>query len=84
MQKKYVSKKWTAFLLSLILVVGSFPINAVALESDTSVDSTNQVGICYNNQCLVGYYNISDARKHFRAAPTAYEVLFCLCKSITF
>lgn len=88
MQKIFVSKKWIAFLLSLILVVGSLPINAIALESDTAIDSTTPNDSSewiadsqeYTDKEVIGeIVEVTSLReenvKHFRLADGTYEVV---------
>ncbi len=88
MQRKFVSKKWIAFVLSLILVVGSLPINAIALESDTAVDSTTASDSSeliadsqeYTDDEVIGeIVEVTSLReenvKHFRLADGTYEAV---------
>ena len=84
MQKKFVSKKWIAFVLSLILVVGSLPINAIALELNTSIDSLTVSESLdspeYNDDEVMGeIVEVNSLReenvKHFRLSNGSYEAV---------
>ena len=84
MQKKFVSKKWIAFVLSLILVVGSLPINAIALELNTSIDSLTVSESLdspeYNDDEVMGeIVEVNSLReenvKHFRLSDGSYEAV---------
>lgn len=84
MQKKFVSKKWIAFVLSLILVVGSLPINAIALELNTSIDSLTVSESLdnpeYTDDEVIGeIVEVNSLReenvKHFRLSDGSYEAV---------
>ena len=71
-------KRGLSLIRSDVIYNISFPPNmAIKNEFCLICRLTNRERICYNNQYPVGYYNISDARKHFLVAPTTYEMLFC-------
>lgn len=89
MQRKYVSKKWIAFLLSLILVVGSLPINAIALGSNGAISSAAAIDSSeliadsqeHTDDEVIGeIVEITSLReenvKHFRLADGTYEAVF--------
>lgn len=88
MKKKLVCKKWIAFLLSFILVVCSLPINTIALESNTPIDSKTTCGSSeliadsqeHTEDEVIGeIVEITSLReenvKHFRLADGTYEAV---------
>ena len=88
MQKNFGGKKWMAFLLSFILVVGSLPTTAMDLESDTVIDSTTSNDSSewiadsqeYTDDEVIGeIVEVTSLReenvKHFRLADGTYEAV---------
>ena len=88
MKNKVNHKSWIAFLLAIILVSGTFPINVVALESNDFVDTevANDVPEIvadsqeYTDNELIGeVVEIVSLReknvKHFHLADGTYEAV---------
>lgn len=84
----FVGKKWIALLLSFIMIVGSFPVNAIALELNTTIDTNSVINsheLIANNQEYSDSEEIGEVVeivslreeniKHFRLADGTYEAI---------